>query len=108
MDWGQRPDFQHGPRLSTNASYVGTSPATRDERRWTAPGRFDVLPPSSREPLAFGLGDYRYAGDNPARAELRALLAALAKRVRRFELHEASWRVVGILRGLGKCRVTLH
>jgi len=67
-----------------------------------------VFRPSSREHLAFGLGEHRCVGDNLACAELRALLAALAKRVRRFELREASWRVNNILRGLGECRVTLH
>lgn len=40
--------------------------------------------------------------------EIRALLVALAKRVKRFELHSTERCLNNTLRGLSKCEVAVH
>ncbi len=81
--------------------------ANRDERKWPAPERFDVL----RRPvdhLAFGHGTHACAGMHLARLELTLILEALARRVRRFELGEAVRVPHNTLRGLSSLQVTVH
>ncbi|WP_027930607.1 cytochrome P450 [Amycolatopsis thermoflava] len=59
--------------------------ANRDPRRWADPDVFDL----SRDPsghVGFGMGLHQCVGQHVARLEAEALLTALAKRVRRFEL----------------------
>lgn len=59
--------------------------ANRDPRRWDDPDAFDL----SRDPsghVGFGMGIHQCVGQHAARLESEALLTALARRVRRFEL----------------------
>jgi cytochrome P450 len=59
--------------------------ANRDPRAWDAPDNFDL----SRDPsghVGFGMGLHQCVGQHVARLEAEALLAALIRRVDRFEL----------------------
>jgi 4-methoxybenzoate monooxygenase (O-demethylating) len=59
--------------------------ANRDPRRWADPDRFDL----SRDPsghVGFGMGIHQCVGQHVARLEAEAVLTALARRVRSFEL----------------------
>ena len=82
--------------------------ANRDERKWNNPDRFDVRRTNVHEHMAFGFGEHQCVGNNLARLEIRALLLALSKRVRRFELGDVRRGLNNILRGLEKCEVTIH
>jgi cytochrome P450 len=81
--------------------------ANRDERKWEDPERFDVRRRAS-EHLAFGQGPHTCVGMPLARLEIKALLAALAKRVKRFELGETRRAMNNVLRGFEKVEVTVH
>jgi cytochrome P450 len=72
--------------------------ANRDERKWQEPERFDIHRKAADQ-LAFGYGEHLCVGLPLARLEIRALLTALAKRVRRFD---------NTLRGLEKLLVDVH
>ncbi len=61
--------------------------ANRDERKWDEPQRFDILRKPS-DHVAFGWGEHQCMGMPLARLEMRALLSALARRVRRFEISD--------------------
>jgi cytochrome P450 len=82
--------------------------ANRDERKWGDPDKFRVNREGSSEHLGFGFGEHRCVGNNLARLEIRALLAALARRVKRFELHEMERGVNNVLRGIKTCVVSVH
>jgi cytochrome P450 len=82
--------------------------ANRDERKWGDPENFRVMRSATNEHLGFGFGEHQCVGNNLARMEIRALLAALAKRVTRFELHEMERGVNNVLRGIRKCVVSVH
>ena len=59
--------------------------ANRDPRRWTDPDTFDL----SRDPsghVGFGMGIHQCVGQHVARLEAEALLTALARRVKSFEV----------------------
>jgi 4-methoxybenzoate monooxygenase (O-demethylating) len=59
--------------------------ANRDPRRWDDPDQFDL----SRDPsghVGFGMGIHQCVGQHVARLEAEALLLALARRIRRFDL----------------------
>lgn len=59
--------------------------ANRDPRRWTDPDTFDL----SRDPsghVGFGMGIHQCVGQHVARLEAEALLTALARRVKSFEI----------------------
>lgn len=59
--------------------------ANRDERQYPDPDRFDIRR-TAADHLAFGYGVHGCAGQGLARLEGHAALAALAKRVERFEI----------------------
>jgi cytochrome P450 len=80
--------------------------ANRDERKWQDPERFDIHRKAA-EQLAFGHGEHLCVGLPLARLELRALLASLAKRVKRFEILEVKRGINNTLRGLEKLRVSV-
>ena len=82
--------------------------ANRDERKWGDPENFRVMRQGSNEHLGFGFGEHQCVGNNLARMEIRAILAALARRVKRFELHEMARGVNNVLRGIKKCVVSVH
>lgn len=81
--------------------------ANRDERKWENPEVFDVQRKTT-DHLGFGFGEHRCVGNNLARLEISALLAALVKRVERFELGEVRRGINNVLRGIVKCDVTVH
>lgn len=81
--------------------------ANRDERQWHEPERFDIRRKAA-EQLAFGHGEHRCVGLPLARLELRALLAALARRVTRFEILDLKRAINNTLRGLDSLRVTVR
>jgi cytochrome P450 len=71
---------------------VSYAAANRDERQFPDPDRFDVLRHNGATHLAFGAGNHACAGQSLAKLEAHAVLRALARRVRRFELSEAPSR----------------
>jgi len=81
--------------------------ANRDERHWTDPDRFDITR-RANEQVGFGHGIHMCMGANLARMEISALLAALVKRVARFELHDAARISNNVLRGYKSLKVTAH
>ncbi|GII62102.1 cytochrome P450 [Sphaerisporangium krabiense] len=81
--------------------------ANRDERKWDDPERFDVR----RNPvdhLAFGYGMHGCAGQGLARLEGHSVLAALARRVARFEVGTPRRRLNQLIRGLDALPTTVH
>jgi cytochrome P450 len=82
--------------------------ANRDERKWSDPDVFNIMRPSTAEHLAFGFGEHVCVGMHLARMEIRALLTALAKRVKRFELGTTERILNNVLRGLSKCEVRVR
>jgi cytochrome P450 len=71
----------------------------RDPRRWENPDRFDVRRRTGGH-LGFGHGIHRCVGEMLAKMEGEILLAALARRVRRFVLDgEPAMRYNNTLRG---------
>ncbi|MCP1920639.1 cytochrome P450 [Bradyrhizobium sp. USDA 4532] len=82
--------------------------ANRDERRWVDPGRFDVRREGVSGQLAFGHGEHSCIGINLARMEMAALLTALAKRVKRFEIRSSERAINNTLRGFKKLDVIVH
>ena len=81
--------------------------ANRDERQWDNPDIFDIRRKAG-EQLAFGHGIHMCVGMPLARLELRCLLEALVKRVKRFELGEVRRARNNTLRGLEKVAVKVH
>ena len=81
--------------------------ANRDERKWQEPDRFDIRRKAA-EQLAFGHGEHLCVGLPLARLEMRALLTALARRVKRFEVLQLKRGINNTLRGLEQLRVAVH
>lgn len=82
--------------------------ANRDERHWDNPEQFDIQRRGVHEHLGFGFGEHQCVGNNLARLEIRALLLALAKRVKRFELKNVEWAKNNTLHGIARCEVNIH
>lgn len=80
--------------------------ANRDERKWDDPDRFDVRRRPS-DHVAFGWGEHQCMGMSLARLEMRALLGALASRVRRFEITAMEPLMNNVLHGPRKLEVTI-
>jgi cytochrome P450 len=80
--------------------------ANRDERKWPEPERFDITRKPS-DHLGFGFGEHACAGQNLARMEIKALLAAMVERVQRFELGTMERALNNMLRGIGRLEVTV-
>ena len=78
--------------------------ANRDERKWADASVFNVRRRAT-EHLAFGYGDHLCVGMNLARMEMEALLQALVKRVKHFELLKAERALNNVLRGFKTVRV---
>ena len=79
----------------------------RDERRWEDPERFDITR-RANEQLGFGHGIHMCMGANLARMEISAVLTALIKRVKGFELHDAERITNNVLRGYKSLKLTAH
>ncbi|CAA0124845.1 Cytochrome p450 CYP199A2 [Mycolicibacterium vanbaalenii] len=76
----------------------------RDDRHYAEPDCFDV----TRRPtdhLTFGYATHACAGQALAKLEAHAVLGALAKRVRRFELGEPTRHLNNVTRGLSSLPV---
>lgn len=82
--------------------------ANRDERKFERPDEFDVTRPNAAEQLGFGYGEHGCAGQGLARMETQALLAALARSVRRFHLGEPRRALNNLIRALGSLPVTVE
>lgn len=80
--------------------------ANRDERKWADPERFDVTRDAA-DHLAFGYGIHGCAGQGLARLEGHAIIAALVRRVARFEVGEVERRINNVARGLASCPVAV-
>lgn len=81
--------------------------ANRDERKWQEPERFDIRR-NNGDQLGFGLGVHVCVGMHLAKLEISALLAALIKRVTRFELGQTRRVIHNMMRGLAEVQVTVH
>ena len=81
--------------------------ANRDERKWADPAKFDVRRRNA-DHLGFGHGIHACVGMHLAKMEIAALLRALLKRVRRFELGETQRVIHNVMHGLSKVEVTVH
>lgn len=83
--------------------------ANRDEAKWKDPEDFNIVRDDSAEHLGFGHGEHNCVGKNLARLEIRALLTALARRVKRFDLDGTpEFYASNCLRGMKSCPVTVH
>ena len=82
--------------------------ANRDEQQWENPDTVDIQRDNASEHMGFGFGEHQCVGNNLARLEIRALLAALIKHVERFELIDVEWTKNNALRGISKCNVAIH
>lgn len=80
--------------------------ANRDERKWADPEQFDVRRKAS-DHVAFGWGEHQCMGMSLARLEMRALLGALASRVRRFEITTMEPLMNNVLHGPRTLEVTI-
>lgn len=91
-----------GTRLEPDTKvgfYLGA--ANRDPRRWDDPDRFDIRRKVLGEHLAFGAGVHVCIGQMIARAEGKAILSAIAKRVARIELiGDTRYNLINTLRTL--------
>jgi cytochrome P450 len=79
--------------------------ANRDERKWPNPTRFDISRENVADHMAFGHGEHSCVGMHLARMEMAAVLIALAKRVKRFELGEMKRTMNNTLRGFDRLDV---
>jgi cytochrome P450 len=66
------------------ACFLGA--AGRDQRKWEAPNSFDITRNGVMGHTSFGFGLHSCLGQGLARMEFKALMTALARRVRRIEL----------------------
>jgi cytochrome P450 len=82
--------------------------ANRDERQFPEPDSFDVRRDNAAEHVGFGLGKHGCAGQGLARMEAHALLTALAQRVHRWELHEATPGYNNIINAWAHLSMTVH
>lgn len=87
---------------------VSYGSANRDERMWGDPEEFRIDRKDTQHHLGFGFGEHVCVGNNLARLEIRALLLALLKRVKHFELGKTERAVNNVLRGYSKVEVTVH
>jgi cytochrome P450 len=81
--------------------------ANRDERKWEDPERFDIQRKAA-EQLAFGHGEHLCVGLPLARLEIKVVLSALARRVKRFELLGMRRGINNTLRGIEHLQVAIH
>ncbi|WP_270037722.1 cytochrome P450 [Solirubrobacter ginsenosidimutans] len=78
---------------------VSYASGNRDERYWERPDEFDITRDNTRQ-LAFGYGVHACIGQGLARAEGHAILAALARRVERFEAGDGTPFLNNLVHGL--------
>jgi cytochrome P450 len=81
--------------------------ANRDERKWADPDKFDIRRRNA-DHVGFGHGVHICVGMHLAKMEISALLTALIKRVKRFELGKTERVINNVMHGLSKVEVTVH
>ena len=81
--------------------------ANRDERKWEHAERFDIRRRNS-DHLGFGHGIHTCLGMHLAKMEITALLRALLKHVKRFELGGTKRVINNVMRGFSSVEVTVH
>ncbi|MBS1844746.1 MAG: cytochrome P450, partial [Actinobacteria bacterium] len=82
--------------------------ANHDERQWPDPDRFDVRREGAARQLGWGHGEHACLGMGLARLEMKAVFAALARHVRRFECKHAVRNVNMALRGFRELQVKVE
>lgn len=105
---GVQHDFDGAVLPADSRVIILFGSANRDERRWIDPERFDVRRDRAGDHLAFGHGEHACIGNNLARMEIAALLAALARKVERFTEVSGERVVNSTLRGFAKLEVTIN
>jgi cytochrome P450 len=82
--------------------------ANRDPRQFPYPNRFDIRRENAGRHLSFGAGPHMCVGMNLAKLEMRALFAALARRVKRFRVEKEERMMNNVLRGFSTLTVTVE
>jgi cytochrome P450 len=82
--------------------------ANRDPGQFPDPNRFDIRRDNAGRHMAFGAGPHICLGMSLARLEMRALFAALARRVKRTHIEEQERLLNNILHGFSKLIVTVE
>ncbi|AHH20979.1 putative cytochrome P450 [Nocardia nova SH22a] len=115
----ETPVRAFGRRVSRDTEIAGTvvpqgaqvlilfASANRDERKWDRADVFDV----GRKPtdhVGFGYGVHGCVGQGLARLETHTLLAALARRVERFEVGGERWAINNLMRALDTAPTRVH
>ena len=108
------PGSLHGPGVrATRRDHPGrvsrlliTGAATRDERHYDEPDRFDIERPASLS-LGFGYGIHSCLGAALARMESRIAIELMAERWPRFEIDESGLRRVNMSNVAGYSSVPL-
>jgi cytochrome P450 len=85
---------------------VSYGSANRDERQWPESEHFDITRDNTRQ-IAWGHGIHACIGQGLARAEGYAVLGALLRRVRRFEVGTAVPHLNNLIRGLDSLPVRI-
>ncbi|MTD52996.1 cytochrome P450 [Amycolatopsis pithecellobii] len=102
----RKPADIDGVRIEADAQILLLyGSGNRDDRHFPDPDRFDVTR-APADHLAFGYGTHACAGQALARLEGQAVLAALARRVRRFHLGQPRRHLNNVVRGLESLPVT--
>lgn len=86
---------------------INYASANRDERKWDEPDRFDVRRKVA-DHMGFGHGTHTCAGNHLAQLEMRSMFAALAKRVKRFEIVKAERMINNGLRAWQHLQVKVY
>jgi len=86
---------------------ISYASANRDERKWEQPERFDIRRKAAAH-VGFGHGTHTCMGMHLAQLEIRSLFAALAKRVRRFEMVKTERMLNNTLRAWQHLQVKVH
>jgi len=106
--WSLRDHTAHGVTLPAGYPVLlVTGAATRDERFFVDPDRFDILRPPSLA-IGLGYGIHSCLGAALARMESRIALTELARRWPRFEVDESGLRRVHMSNVAGFANVPLH
>jgi cytochrome P450 len=92
---------------SNSRTIVLWGSANRDERKWEHPDCFDIRRRNG-DHLGFGHGVHTCVGMHLAKMEITALLKALIKRVRRFELGATRRVINNVMHGFDKVEVTVQ
>lgn len=82
--------------------------ANRDREVFAEPERFDIARTNASDHLAFSHGLHGCMGQTLARAQIAAVLAALAARVGSWTAGECRWKVNNVLRGVENLAVAVN